>query len=401
MASITLPRDVASSTIVAGVATASRAVLVVGQLAAAVLTVDVAIDRGATAGLPLVLAPIAAALLLSVLLLVRPGLLTAAVFLVGAGAASTACVVLGIHVLPSLDDPSPYILNRLGTGIALVGAVRGSARSGILWTVAGSLVGNGSVALGQLIVDRPIEIGLGPLLTGLVLVLVYAVLAVARVQAKRRIPDLDALQRDLETAERRGALEARSAALIHDTVLADLAAVAARSGPIDDRLRRSLRADLALAVRPTPVAEEPAGGIPRHRLVDELVELAGRYAWRGLTVQLSGAETLTGHPIDDGRAEAVMGATRAALDNVVAHAGTDRAEVVVGVRDGTLAVLVVDDGRGFDAVDTDRLGVRGSIRSRIEGVGGTVRLWSGAEGTTVMMSVPLGLPDDEAGEVLG
>ncbi|WAB85186.1 hypothetical protein OVN20_06475 [Microcella daejeonensis] len=96
-----------------------------------------------------------------------------------------------------------------------------------------------------------------------------------------------------------------------------------------------------------------------------------------------------------------MGATRAALDNVVAHAGTDRAEVVVGVRDGTLAVLVVDDGRGFDAVDADRLGVRGSIRSRIEGVGGTVRLWSGAEGTTVMMSVPLGLPDDEAGEVRG
>lgn len=399
MASITLPRDVAASTIVAGVATAGRAVLVVGQVAAAVLTVDVFVDRGAGAQLPLVLGPIAAALLLSVLLLVRPGLTTTAVFLVGAGIASTAYVVLGIQALPSLDDPSPYLLNRLGAGIALVGAVGGSARSGILWTIAGIVIGHGSVALGLLIVDRPIEVGLGPLLSGLVLVLVYLVLAIARVQAKRRIPDLDALQRDLETAERRSALEARSAAVIHDTVLADLAAVAARSGPIDDRLRASLRSDLALAGRSTAVAEEPIGVIPPHRLADELVELAGRYAWRGLTVQLSGAETLAGHAIDDGRADAVMGATRAALDNVVAHAGTDNAEVVVGVRDRTLAVLVVDDGRGFDAVDADRLGVRGSIRSRIEAVGGSVRLWSGPEGTTVMMSVPLGAPDGEASGV--
>lgn len=396
MAPITLPRDAAASTIVAGVATAGRAVLVVGQLAAAALTIDVFLDRGAGESLPLVLAPILAALLLSLLLLARPGLATAALFLGGAGVASTAYVVLGIQALPSLDDPSPYLLNRIGTGIPLVGAVRGSARSGMLWSIAGIVVGHGSVVVGLLIVDRPVVVGLGPLLTGLGLVLVYGVLAVARVQAKRRIPDLDALQRDLETAERRGTLEARSAALIHDTVLADLAAVASRSGPIDERLRASLRADLALAGRSTALAEEPVGAIPPHRLADELVELAGRYAWRGLTVQLSGAETLARHPIDDCRADAVLGATRAALDNVVAHAGTDHAEVVAGVRDGTLAVLVVDDGRGFDAVDSDRLGVRGSIRTRIEAVGGSVRLWSGPEGTTVMMSVPLGPPEDEA-----
>ncbi|WP_168915223.1 sensor histidine kinase [Microcella flavibacter] len=389
MASITLPRDVAASTIVRGVATAGRAVLVAGQLTAAALTVDVFVDRGAGPALPLVLAPILTALLLSLLLLARPGLATAALFLGGAGVASTAYVVLGMQALPSLDDPSPYLLNRIGTGIALVGAVRGSARSGILWTIAGTVVGHGSVALGLLIADRPVEVGLGPVLTGLVLVLVYVVLAIARVQAKRRIPDLDALQRDLEATERRGALEARSAAVIHDTVLADLAAVAARSGPIDDRLRASLRSDLALAGRPVAIAEEPSGSLPPHQLSAELLELAGQYAWRGLTVQLSGVETLAGHPIDDRRAGAVMGAARAALDNVVAHAGTDNAEVVVGVRDQTLAVLVVDDGRGFDAVDADRLGVRGSIRTRVEAVGGSVRLWSGPEGTTVMMSVPL------------
>jgi signal transduction histidine kinase len=89
---------------------------------------------------------------------------------------------------------------------------------------------------------------------------------------------------------------------------------------------------------------------------------------------------------------ALLGATRAALDNVVEHAGTDRAELVAGARGDAVSVLVVDDGLGFSAeeVGDDRLGLRTSVTQRIERVGGTVRVWSGPEGTTVMLTVPRG-----------
>lgn len=83
---------------------------------------------------------------------------------------------------------------------------------------------------------------------------------------------------------------------------------------------------------------------------------------------------------------------------MAAHAGTGRAELVIGQRDDAIAVLIVDGGRGFDpaAVALDRLGLRESIDGRIRAVGGTARVWSGDEGTTVMLRVPLG--GDSGGE---
>ena len=52
--------------------------------------------------------------------------------------------------------------------------------------------------------------------------------------------------------------------------------------------------------------------------------------------------------------------------------------------------MVVDGGRGFDpaTVPADRLGLRQSVVGRVERVGGSARVWSGATGTTVLLSVP-------------
>ena len=75
---------------------------------------------------------------------------------------------------------------------------------------------------------------------------------------------------------------------------------------------------------------------------------------------------------------------------MAAHAGTGRAELVIGQRDDAIAVLVVDGGRGFDPVSvaSDRLGLRESIAGRMRAIGGSARVWSGDEGTTVMLRVP-------------
>ena len=54
---------------------------------------------------------------------------------------------------------------------------------------------------------------------------------------------------------------------------------------------------------------------------------------------------------------------------------------------------MVDSGAGFDVdeVPDDRIGLRTSIKGRIEQEGGSVRIWSRpGVGTTVVLSVPEG-----------
>ena len=53
--------------------------------------------------------------------------------------------------------------------------------------------------------------------------------------------------------------------------------------------------------------------------------------------------------------------------------------------------MVIDGGKGFHERETsvDRLGLRQSVRRRIESVGGTVQVWSTpGKGTSVMIRVP-------------
>jgi signal transduction histidine kinase len=53
--------------------------------------------------------------------------------------------------------------------------------------------------------------------------------------------------------------------------------------------------------------------------------------------------------------------------------------------------MVIDTGRGFSEqlVGSDRLGLRQSVRRRIESVGGEVRLWSTpGRGTSILIQVP-------------
>ena len=67
--------------------------------------------------------------------------------------------------------------------------------------------------------------------------------------------------------------------------------------------------------------------------------------------------------------------------------------VAVGPGDGEVTVVVVDSGAGFDLdeVPDDRIGLRTSIKGRIEQEGGSVRIWSRpGVGTTVVLSVPEG-----------
>lgn len=185
----------------------------------------------------------------------------------------------------------------------------------------------------------------------------------------------------------RSIARSRAAAVVHDTVLGDLAAVAV-IGPgrlpaaAADRLQHTLDL-LASPGWAAPAAEPESVGGPVLAAI-ERTEAAG------LTVRIDG-ELAELRGLDADVERALAAAVEQCLVNTAKHARTDAADVtVLADRDG-LTVMVADSGVGFDpeGVDRNRIGISTAVRARIEEVGGTVRVFAQpGVGTTVLLSVP-------------
>jgi signal transduction histidine kinase len=79
-----------------------------------------------------------------------------------------------------------------------------------------------------------------------------------------------------------------------------------------------------------------------------------------------------------------------ALSNVVKHAKASEVEVSLVRQDGTLGLVIRDDGCGFDPGRPRGLGVTG-LSDRLDTVGGSVTISSEAGlGTSVCVSIPVG-----------
>lgn len=204
--------------------------------------------------------------------------------------------------------------------------------------------------------------------------------------------------------------------LLHDTVLNTLTAISRGSSAAMVVAR--CRHDIALLEHalagPADAAEPAAPGAAT--LVADLETVAGEMRARGLRITLEVAGG-GGPDIPPPVAGAIGGATREALANVAAHAGTGEAWVTVtlgpgqpgggqpggdppggdppGVGAGGVQVTVRDTGTGFDParVDPARLGLRRSITERVTDWGGRVSVRSApGQGTVVDMSWPAALP---------
>jgi signal transduction histidine kinase len=80
-----------------------------------------------------------------------------------------------------------------------------------------------------------------------------------------------------------------------------------------------------------------------------------------------------------------------ALTNVAKHAGAAAVNVVVTRPDGSVSVVIEDDGAGFDpdSAPKGRLGLVG-MRERVELVGGEIDVDSSpGSGTTVAVQIPV------------
>lgn len=183
----------------------------------------------------------------------------------------------------------------------------------------------------------------------------------------------------------RSAARAEVAAELHDGVLQTLAVVQRRSDDEDlVRLARSQEAELRRYLTGpdrTPGGEVPVDGLLRGAAADATARF-------GLRVEVAAVPPLPDLAVD--RASALRGCIGECLANVAKHAGTDRAVVFAEASAGRLVVSVTDEGVGFDPGGTAERGIEGSVRRRIDALGGTTTLESRpGTGTTVTMDIPL------------
>ncbi|MFP5326149.1 MAG: sensor histidine kinase [Acidimicrobiia bacterium] len=168
---------------------------------------------------------------------------------------------------------------------------------------------------------------------------------------------------------------------LHDGVLQTLALVERRTDdPALGRLAREQEREL----REYLFGSKP----PAEDLGAALRRVAGRFEteYDGRVQVLLADEV---HGLAPRRVEALAGAVREALTNAGKHARAQRVVVYVEEEDEVFC-SVKDDGSGFDVAATDEgVGVRESIRGRIEACGGRVEIDSTpGSGTEVRLWLP-------------
>ena len=178
---------------------------------------------------------------------------------------------------------------------------------------------------------------------------------------------------------------AEIAARLHDSVLQTLALIQKRAGDSREVTRlaraqeRELRAWLFDAPSAAPTtcfgALEAACGE-----VENLFDMRVSAVTVGEDTELTESAKL------------LIQAAREAMVNAGKHAGVDVVDVYAELLAGELSIFVRDRGVGFDVdrIPADRHGIRDSIRARVEGAGGRVRISStSGEGTEVELAVAL------------
>lgn len=397
--SLGLPSHLSRAANSKALATAARWAALV-CLGMAVVNVVLSTIGGATGGSSwfssLVLVPMI--LLLVLLSRGRTAALTIAYLLVG-----TACTFLYVYTLfvstPTYQDTTLFVFALPVVAMTLVGGTGTGALAGILWATLGFALAEAAVLLGATAAGReyrPDAVSLGAYL---LLVGVLAFDGLTRGSRSRTQSAIHRAVRDTRLVDLRRELLAESAAGLHDTVLSELAAVAATEpGELPRRLMQRIESDLlALGAAVLPADSAPPSATSSASVEDdpwydsELHRAVEDARDEGLAVEVSGEREAIARLADDSR-RAVGLAVRQCLVNVLRHAGAATAEVAVSSGDGSVSVMVVDGGRGFAMASThpDRLGLRQSVHERISRVGGTVTVYSSEDvGTTVIMTLPV------------
>ncbi|MCW4386456.1 ATP-binding protein [Salinibacterium sp. SYSU T00001] len=383
------PRSIAAGFRLQAVTRAGWVLAALVLLEHAIVTIEyfLRVDRPQQMVLP-VLTIVCVATALAILAL-SPHWSTGILYL-GVGVAAI-CVYIALMVEAKVVPEQIILVGTVGTAVGLVGAMSGGALGGAIWTFCAALLAQAAVMGTQLVLGVPVT----PDSYALIIASVYLVTYLAMWRNDRmgsRIVNTEPIVAEVEREEHERHRERQAAVVVHETVLRDLALIAHGPLQLTDfdrvRLRRDLDEIRAWRTEPANVASPT----PR----DDFYDIIREFQWRGLSVDVGGSSYAL-EQLGEADREALLGAVRAALDNVLEHSGETRAEVFIDQGLDRLTVMIVDEGRGFhlDEVAEDRLGLRMAIMRRIEDHGGSATVWaSPGAGTSVVISLPV---DDGAG----
>ena len=222
------------------------------------------------------------------------------------------------------------------------------------------------------------------------------------------IAELEAAKRELEAAQQREAELAvlrereRLARDLHDTLGHALVALSVqleatqrlyrvdpeRASAQVDEMKSLARASMDALRRSVAGLRAPGLGDSdlRPALQAMCVDLGQRAAIE-IDCQIGGGTD----ELNPTLAEALWRVTQEALTNVEKHAQAHRVQVSLTCEAGTITLQVKDDGIGLPAhagSSPDHFGLRG-MRERVEGLGGTLLLRGGQDGTLVQARLPL------------
>jgi signal transduction histidine kinase len=312
------------------------------------------------------------------------------VMLLAAVIALAGITVYTADLFPRLrlgDSSDVIFLSLPKIALILFGVVVGRTRSGPVGVIVATLVAEVPVAIISVRDGHGYSVDVPAIGCALVMLLILTLLDVSRARGRSSEPVLSRASRDELVAEEVTRAELASSAMVHDTVLNELAVIGTLApGPLSETVRNQIRRSLALlgsdAARSPRLQQGVLGGD-----VAAAVEEARE---QGLEVSVAG-EVAAVDALDPRVSVALGLAVLQCLSNVAAHAGTSSAELTVIATDLEVCVMVIDSGVGFveSEAHTDRLGLRHSVRARIADVGGSVQVWtSPGAGTAVSMLVP-------------
>jgi signal transduction histidine kinase len=191
-------------------------------------------------------------------------------------------------------------------------------------------------------------------------------------------------ERELAEEQRKTArLEDRTmiARRLHDSVLQTLKLIrASAEDPGEVRyLARVQERDLRRTINEY---QSPYEDSFRARILDARADVEDRFRVEIEQVVKDDAEM-------DDRLRAVVLAATEAMTNAARHSGVGNIDLFAEIRDGVLQINVRDRGRGFDLA-TAGTGINGSIRERVQAVGGRAEIRTASDrGTEVQIVLPL------------
>jgi signal transduction histidine kinase len=271
------------------------------------------------------------------------------------------------------DGPHPQTLGSPWpvAGAMALGVIVGPAGG----LVAGIVLGLGRLSGTLLDHDMAQPTGLSLASTGVLYGLTGAVAGLAMQRLRAAEVEISAARAREEVAR-----------TLHDGVLQTLAVVQRRSSDPDlAALAREQEWELRQFLAGTPAGPGD--------LLGELRAAAGRHQrhhpGRVEVIVTEDPPVLPGPLVD-----AVVGASREAMNNAVKHGNATRIVVYVDPGDDEVFVSVKDDGTGFEAsAVTHGTGIQGSILARMAEVGGRVEIdGNPGHGSEVRLWVPYRLP---------